>query len=166
MERKEVIENLLKEGATMTKNLKVRNVTVRPLENYVRLALTLDKPVKGMVQNEDGTTYEEEEVKVIFVSLYSIISLLKDNEDAAFAANYILENPNSVSVILSGATIDVISEPVAAGVAYTNPWSDNPEETIFDHDTVIQHVVKLDITGKIALIGLQKIAEKLLGLND
>ena len=119
-----------------------------------------------MVQNEDGTTYEEGEVKVIFVSLYSIISLLKDNEDAAFAANYILENPNSVSVILSGATIDVISEPVAAGVAYTNPWSDNPEETIFDHDTVIQHVVKLDITGKIALIGLQKIAEKLLGLNN
>lgn len=166
MERKEVIENLLKEGATMTKNLKIRNVTVRPLENYVRLGITLNKPVKGMITNDNGATYEEGEVKVIFVSLYSIISLLKDNEDAAFAANHILDNPTSVSVILSGATIDVISESVAAGVVYTNPWSSNPEETIFDHDTVIQHVVKLDITGKLAMKGLEKIADKLLGLDD
>lgn len=166
MERKEVIENLLKEGATMTKNIKVRNVTVTPLENYVRLGITLDKPVKGMIPNEDGTVYEEGETKIIFVSLYSIAALLKDNENAAFAVNHILTNPKSVSVILSGATIDVISEPVAAGVVYTNPWSSNPEETIFDHDCVIQHVVKLDITGKLAMRGLEKIADKLLGLDD
>lgn len=166
MERKEVIENLLKEGATMTKNIKVRNVTVTPLENYVRLGITLDKPVKGTIPNEDGTVYEEGETKIIFVSLYSIAALLKDNEDAAFAVNHILTNPKSVSVILSGATIDVISEPVAAGVVYTNPWSSNPEETIFDHDCVIQHIIKLDITGKLAMRGLEKIADKLLGLDD
>ena len=88
MEKKEIIAELLKNGGVQVKDLKVKNVTVTHCENYVRLGLTLNTPVKGMVTKDNGVTYEEGETNVIFVSLYSVTSLLKDNDDAAFAVNH------------------------------------------------------------------------------
>ena len=72
MEKKEVIAQLLKNGSKMVKDLQVKNVTVAPQENYVRLGLTLNTPVEGMVTKDNGITYEKGETKVIFVSLFSI----------------------------------------------------------------------------------------------
>lgn len=80
MEKKEVIAELLKNGATRVNGLKVRNVSVTRCENYVRVGLTLDKSVKGMVTKDNGVTHEEGETNVIFVSLYGITSILKDND--------------------------------------------------------------------------------------
>ena len=120
MEKKEIIAELLKNGGKSVKDLKVKNVTVTRCENYVRLGITLDKPVAGMV-TKDNVTYEEGETNVIFVSLYSITSLLKDDDNAAFAANHLTQHPEAMSVILSRAKIDIIQEPVTAGQEYKNP---------------------------------------------
>ena len=100
MEKKEIIAELLKNGGVSVKDLKVKNVTVTRCENYVRLGITLDRPVKGMVTKDNGVTYEEGETNVIFVSLYSITSLLKDDDDAAFAANHLVEHPDAMSIVL------------------------------------------------------------------
>ena len=98
----------------------------------------------------------------IFVSLFSIISLLKDNDDAAFAANHLTQHPEAMNVVLSRAKIDIIQEPVVAGQEYKNPWSDNTEATVFDHDTIINHIVELKLSD-FAVRKLDSLANALLG---
>ena len=163
MERKEIIAELLKNGGKSVKDLKVKNVTVTRCENYVRLGITLDKPVTGMVTKDNGVTYEEGETNVIFVSLYSITSLLKDDDNAAFAANHLVEHPDSMSIVLSRATLNIIQETVEAGTEYKNPWSDNAEATIFDHKTIITHVTDVTLSD-FAIRKLDRLADSLLGI--
>ena len=163
MERKEIIAELLKNGGKSVKDLKVKNVTVTRCENYVRLGITLDKPVTGMVTKDNGVTYEEGETNVIFVSLYSITSLLKDDDNAAFAANHLVEHPDSMSIVLSRATLNIIQETVEAGAEYKNPWSNNAEATIFDHKTIITHVIEINLSD-FAIRKLDRLADSLLGI--
>ena len=161
MEQKEVIAQLISNGAEPVRDLKVKNITVSQQENYVRIGITLDKPVKGYV-SADGITFEEGETKVIFVSLFSIISLLKDDDDAAFACNHLLKHPDSMSVVLNRATIDILQESVVSGEEYRNPWSENAEATVFDHDTIINHIIKIKLSD-FAIRKLDKLADSLLG---
>lgn len=144
MEKKEIINNLIKSGAEPVKGIKVKNITVTPQENYVRVALTLDTPVKGMV-NKDNK-WVEDTTNVIFVSTFSIVSTLKDNDDAAFAANHIIKYPDSLMVLLSRANIDIIQEHVAEGQEYKNPWSESAETTVFDHNTIINHITDIRLS--------------------
>lgn len=163
MEKKEIISELLKNGGKSVKDLKVKNVTVTHCENYVRLGITLDKPVMGMVTKDNGVTYEEGETNVIFVSLYSITSLLKDNDDAAFAANHLVEHPKAMSIVLSRASLNIIQETVEAGTEYKNPWSTNAEATVFDHKTIITHVTDVNLSD-FAVRKLDTLANSLLGI--
>lgn len=163
MEKKEIIAELLKNGGKNVKDLKVKNVTVTRCENYVRLGITLDKPVMGMVTKDNGVTYEEGETNVIFVSLYSITSLLKDNDDAAFAANHLVEHPEAMSIVLSRASLNIIQETVEAGTEYKNPWSTNAEATVFDHKTIITHVIDVTLSD-FAVRKLDRLADSLLGI--
>ena len=162
MEKKDVIATLLKKGGKSVKNLQVKNVTVVPQEKYVRVGLTLNESVEGMVTTDNGATYEKGETKVIFVSLFSIVSILKDNDDAAFAANHLIQHPEAMSVVLSRAKIDIIQEPVVAGEEYKNPWSDSTEATVFDHDTIINHIVDITLSD-FAVRKLDTLANNLLG---
>ena len=162
MEKKEIINGLLKNGAKEVKNLKVKNVTVTILENYTRLGLTLDTPVKGYVAQEDGT-FAEGETNVIFVSAFAVASVLKDNDDVAFAANHLVEHPEAMNVILSRAKIDIIQEPVVSGQEYRNPWSNNADNaTVFDHDTIINHMINITLSD-FAIRKLDTLADKMLG---
>lgn len=163
MEKKEIIAELLKNGGKSVKDIKVKNVTVTHCENYVRLGITLDKPVAGMVTKDNGVTYEEGETNVIFVSLYSITSLLKDDDNAAFAANHLVEHPDSMSIVLSRATLNIIQETVEAGTEYKNPWSNNAEATVFDHKTIITHVTDITLSD-FAIRKLDRLADSLLGI--
>ena len=163
MEKKEVIAQLLKNGSKMVKDLQIKNVTVAPQENYVRLGLTLNNPVEGMVTKDNGVTYEKGETKVIFVSLFSIISLLKDNDDAAFAANHLVEHPDAMSIVLSRASLNIIQETVEEGTEYKNPWSTSAEATVFDHKTIITHVTDVKLS-EFAIRKLDRLADSLLGI--
>ena len=164
MEKKSVIESLIKAGAKALKNLKVKGINVVPQENYVRVSLSVDKPVRGFVAQDDGT-YAEGESKVIFDSLFSIVAQLRDDENAAFAVNHILKNPESVTVLLSGATLTILQEDVASGQEYRNPWSDNADAavTTFDHDTIINHIIDMKMTDR-AYQMLDRLAMGILGL--
>ena len=164
MEVKEVVKALLEGGAKKISDVKVTNVTVKALNTYVRVALTLDKKVEGYVLNESDGTYSAGEVKVIFVSLYSLLSMLKQSEEAAFAANHVANHPESIGLILSGAKIDLIQQPVVAGEEYKNPWSDrsDAEATVFEHDTIINHVVSIEVS-KFGEKALDKLMDKMLG---
>ena len=163
MEKKEVIAQLLKNGGVQVKDLKVKNVTVTNCENYTRLALTLNTPVKGMVTKDNGITYEEGETKIIFVSLYSVTSLLKDNDDAAFAVNHLVAHPDAMSIVLSRASVNIIQEPIEEGQEYRNPWSENAEVTVFDHKTIINHITDITLSD-FAIRKMDRLADSLLGI--
>ena len=163
-EIKEVVAELIKNGATQVKGVTVKNVTVKVMDAYTRLGITIDKEVKGYRQNEAGE-YEEATTKVIFVSAYSIAALLKENDDAAFAANHLVTHPDAMGMILSRAKLDIIQQAVAAGEEYHNPFaSENSDSTVFDHDTIINHVVGIELSdfGKKRL---DKLADMMLGFN-
>lgn len=158
MTRKEVVNALIAAGNVAVKNLKVKSVSVKVEEEYTRLAITLDKPVRGFVQQADNT-YVEGETNVIFCSSYDIGSLLKDDENAAFAVNNLIANPDSFKVILSRAMLTVIPEKVEKEKEYVNPFASNQEKkVIFDHDVILHHVVDI----KLSDFGLMKLIDLLI----
>lgn len=147
MNKKEIIDSLIKNGAIKTTGLSVKNVTVTPFEEHVRIGITVDKDIKAYVQNPDTGIYEEGTSNIVFSSSFALASVIKDMPEAAFAANQIVANPNSLAVILSGAKIDIITEFAASGEEYSNPWSTKTDKvTTFTHDVYINHVVNIELS--------------------
>ena len=162
METKEIIAQLLKEGAKQIKDVKIKNVTVTPMDEYIRLGLTIDKEVDGYKAEEDGT-YTPSKVKFIFVSAFTIAALLKEDDDAAFAANHLLKHPDAMGMILSRAKITVVQQNVEEGTEYKNPFAgEDAQAVVFDHATIINHITDLELSdfGKTRL---DRLADKMLG---
>lgn len=162
MERKEIVAQLLKEGAKQIKDVTIKNVTVTPMEEYVRLGLTLDKEIDGYRADDNGE-YKEAKTNVIFVSAFTIAALLKDDDNAAFAANHLLKHPDALGMILSRAKITIVQEQVVKGQEYKNPFaSEDADTTMFDHDTIINHVITLTL-GEFGLKRLDRLADMMMG---
>ena len=157
----ETIAQLVKNGAKEVKNVTVKNVTVTPINVYVRLGLTLDKEVDGYKAEDDGT-YTPSKVKVIFVSAFTIAELLKEDDNAAFAANHLLKHPDALAMILSRAQINILQQPVKAGEEYKNPFNDNADATAFDHDVIINHITEIKLSD-FGMKRLDKLADMMLG---
>ena len=162
MNKKEIVAQLIKNGAKSVKGVVVRNVTVTPQNEYVRLGLTLNEEVDGYRENETGE-YELGKTNVIFVSTFAISSVLKDMDDAAFAANHLVNHPEAMGMILSRAKIDIVQQSVKANEEYRNPFaSEDSETTTFDHDLIINHVVNIELS-EFGIKRLDKLADKMLG---
>lgn len=166
MEKKVIVANLLKNVENkQVKNLKIKSVTVTEFDNYARLGLRLESKVKGYVSKEDGT-YELGETDTIFVSTYSVGSVLRDNDDVAFAVSTFNENPKSYAVILTGATVDILQQAVKAGEVYVNPFSSNQDTdgvAPTEHDMLINHITDIKLSKK-ALDRIDRMAMEMLGL--
>lgn len=157
----EIISELLKNGGKKVSDCVVRNINITPQENYTRVSLTLDKEIDGYVANGDGI-FEKGKTNIVFVSLYTIVSILKNNDKTCIIANEVLENPKALNVILSRAKIALIQEEVSAGTEYVNPWATNPEPKPLENDAIINHLI--DITpSEYALSKIDKYADSLLG---
>lgn len=166
MERKEIINQLIKDGAKSVKDLVVKNVTVTPQEKYVRVGLTLDKEVDGYVVKTDKSGNQEyvlDKTNLIFVSAFSIAAILRDNEDASFAANHCLNYPDTLCLVLNRAKINIVQESVAAETEYRNPFlSEDSDYSKFDHDVIINHLANIEISD-FGLKRLDKLADKMMG---
>lgn len=163
METKEIIEQLMKKGAKKVSDVTIKNVTITVMDEYTRLGLTLNKEVDGHKAKEDGT-YIPAKVKIIFVSAFSIASLLKENDDAAFAANHLIKHPDAMGMILSRANVDIIQQFVKEGEEYINPFSENANSTTFDHDVIINYVTNIKLSD-FGLKRLDRLADKMLGFE-
>lgn len=161
MEIKDFVAGVIKNGGNTVKVV-VKNVNVTTFENYVRLGLTLDKPIKGYVAQEDGT-YKLGETKVVFISLFSITAIMKQKDDISFVANHLLANPQAAQVLLSNAKIDLVQQPVKAGESYINPFSETANEVVFDRDTIINHLIDFSLTDR-AMALVDKLALSLMGI--
>ena len=157
---KELIASLVKQGATTAKAI-VFNVNVSILENYTRVAFTLKNNVKGYVSQEDGT-YKLEDTKVIFVSMYSLMALLKQKE-LGFVANQLQNNPAAALVLFAGSKLELLQQEVKQGETCVNPFSENANEVTFDHKTIITNVVNFELTEKAQDL-VDRLALKLMGI--
>lgn len=161
MDTKKVISQLMAvETNNVVKDLVVRNINVTECETYNRVAITLDKPVKAMVAQEDGS-YIEGKSNIIFVGNYSIVGALRENDDVAFAGNHLIQHPKALNVVLSGAKISIIQEAVTAGQEYTNPFSNNTAPTVVQHDSFYNHIFNIHLSA-FGLKMLDKLAEKMM----
>ena len=163
MNNKEIVNEMLKNGAKQIANITVKNVTVKQMDAYTRLGLSLDTEVDGYRADENGE-YQEAKTNIIFVSSYAIASVLKDDNNAAFAANHLVNHPDALGIILSRATITVVQQTVAADEEYVNPFASNGEATVFGHPTVINHVVDIKLSD-FCLKKLDRLADLMLGFE-
>lgn len=161
-EKKDVIERLLKNGAKQVKDVTVKNVHIAVEPTYVRVSMTLDKSVDGYMFNEESGEYEAGKTNVVFVSLFSLVTAIKDNQSIAFLANRLLKNPEGAEVLLSYCKIDMVQEYVHEDDEYYSPWTGEFKQVI-QHDSVFNHVVSIELS-KDMLDMIPMIKLKMLGL--
>ena len=151
---------LRKNGAS--ENVTIVNVTVTSLDKWTRIALTLNSEVNGAVSDSEGN-FSIGKTRVIFISLYSILGLLKNTDETLAIASHIANHPTALQVILVGAKIELIQQEVKAHSTYTNFFTGEESEHDYDHDSIFNHIVSIDFTEK-SRRAIERIEDKLLGL--
>lgn len=160
----QVVAELLAKGCAKITSLRVRSSIVTPKDNYVMVSLSLECAIPGYVSDDDGV-FTKGETAIVFASSYSIASVLKDSDETAWAANQLIQNPKGLEVILAGSKIDIVQEEVAADEIYKNPFaSSDSEGTALGHDTIINHVVKIEICPKAKQM-LNMLAMNMMGIG-
>ena len=161
---KQVVAELLAKGCNKITGLRVRSSIVTPKDNYVMVSLSLERGIPGYVSDGEGV-FAKGETATVFASSYSIASVLKDSDETAWAANQLIQNPKGLEVILAGSKIDIVQEEVAADEIYKNPFaSSNSEGAALGHDTIINHVVKIEICPKAKQM-LNMLAMNMMGIG-
>lgn len=158
----EAVAALRKSGANEVKDLRVMNVTVTDCNSWTRIALTLDKEVGGFVADDEGN-YSKGTTHVVFLSLYTVVGVLKNTDDTMAIASYVVNHPTALQVLLSGATITLLQQEVGANATYTNPFTEEECQHESDHDSIFNYIASIAFTDK-ALHNVEKIEDKLLGL--
>lgn len=161
---KQVVAELLAKGCNKIAGIRVRSSIVTPKDNYVMVSLRLERGIPGYVSDGEGV-FTKGETATVFASSYSIASVLKDNDETAWAANQLIQNPKGLEVILAGAKIDLVQEEVAADEIYKNPFSSSDVDgQPLGHDTIINHVVKIEICQKAKQM-LNMLAMNMMGIG-
>ena len=161
---KQVVAELLAKGCNKIAGIRVRSSIVTPKDNYVMVSLSLERGIPGYVSDGEGV-FTKGETATVFASSYSIASVLKDNDETAWAANQLNQNPKGLEVILAGAKVDLVQEEVAADEIYKNPFSSSDVDgQSLGHDTIINHVVKIEICQKAKQM-LNMLAMNMMGIG-
>lgn len=158
----EGVAALRKSGAKEVKDLRIMNVTVTDCDSWTRIALTLDKEVDGFVADEEGN-YSKGTTRVVFLSLYSIASVLKNTNDTLAIASYVVNHPTALQILLSGATITLLQQEIGANATYVNPFTEEETEHDADHDSIFNYIASVALSDK-GNRAIEKIEDKLLGL--
>lgn len=165
MDTQKVLSQLMavKENESV-KDVVVRNINTKDMSTWTRVSVTLNKPVKSYVADEETGEYVIGTSNVIYVSTFSLIAAMRENSDLAFAGNHLIEHPTAIGVVFSGATIDVILEKVTEGQEYKNPFSDNAVDSIIEHDNYFAHIHNIRLSER-GLKMIDRIADKMLGFD-
>ena len=156
----DAVASLRKAGAT-SENVTIMNVTVKDCDKWTMIVLTLDKDVMGYVADENGE-YRKGTTRVVFLSLYSIASVLKNTDDTRAIASYVVDHPTALQILLSSAKCELLQEEIAANATYTNHFTGEEVENESDHDSIFNHMVSVTLSDK-GLRAVEKIEDKLLG---
>lgn len=157
----DAVASLRKAGAK-SETVTIVNVTVTDCTNWTRIALTLNREVDGAVSDTEGN-WTMGKTRVIFLSLYSILGLLKNTDDTLAVASYIANHPTALQVVLVGAKCELLQQEVKAHAIYVNAFTGEETEHDYDHDSLFNHLVSIEFTDK-GQRAIEKIEDKLLGL--
>lgn len=163
-----IIKNLVADGAKRLNGLKVKNVNFTDMsdqgKDYIMVSFTLCNKVPGYVMDEETNTFKEGLTNIVYTSLYAIAGAIKEDENIAWLANHLLNNPQILPLLFAGSTVDVIQQNIPAGKEYKNPFTtrENVEPQVFDHNTIINNVIKFNL-GKSGNIAASRLMDKLLG---
>ena len=152
----------LRKSGAKSETVTICNVTVTDCKNWTRIGLTLNREVDGAVSDEEGN-WSFGKTRVIFVSLYSILGLLKNTDDTLAITGHIADNPTALQVILIGAKTELLQQEVKAHATYVNAFTGEETEHDSDHDSLFNHLVSVEFTDK-GKRAIEKIEDKLLGL--
>lgn len=157
----DAVATLRKSGAN-SEHVTIMNVTVTDCGNWTRIGLALNREVNGAVTDSEGN-FSIGKTRFVFISLFSILDLLKNTEETLAITSYIANHPSALQVILVGAKCEVLQQEVKAHSTYTNFFTDEESEHDYDHDSIFNHIVSIDFTEK-SRRAIEKIEDKLLGL--
>lgn len=164
----DIVRQLLKDGASINKGVTVRTVSFGNSNitdtDHFNVYLTLDQPVKGFRQTDDGN-WEETTTNVIRISLYTATAIVKTIPEAAFMAKSLETNPKALMVLFAGMTCDVLQQFVQADSDYLNPFSQREEIAPYhmEHDSYYYHVSNV-VLGTFAKGMLSQAALAILGV--
>ena len=161
---KDVIKELLAGGARRFNGLRIKNVKYSEEDNYTRVTLVVHPPIPGMVSDDDGVTWHPGKTNNIFTSNYALAGMLKEDEDKAWLAEALVDNPAAFNIIMNGGLVDIVQQTIPAGTPYKNPFSTREDavETTFDHDVIINYVVNI-VLGKAGQRYADILAVKMMG---
>lgn len=158
----DIIDKLLKDKTNRAyRGLMVKNVIKKDGdEDYTRVTLVINSSIPGYVPEDDGT-YKRGTTSNIYTTSYAIAAVLKQNEDTAMMGNYVVNHPEIIPILLSGATISVIQTDVKEGEEYYNPFStrENAEPYIGQHDFIVNNIYSLKL-GKMGERYIDKLLDK------
>lgn len=163
MEVMNVVSEMLRNGANRINDLRVSNVTVTPMESYVRLSIKVDKPVPGYVADTTTGEMVKGEKDLIFVSTFAICSVLRNDDNTATIVDHLISNPNGLKLILQGAKIDIIQQEIKKDDEYHNPFSSSNDTTKMTHDCIITDVINVKLSAS-ADKWIDKIKDAMLGI--
>lgn len=139
---KQIIKDLIKNGWSTKKNLRIRNIVITPKEGYHMLTFVVEPPVPGFVNDGDGN-YTEGVTNNIYSSTFAVSGVLKETEDLGWLAQNIIAKPKLANHIFTGGQVDVIFKKVLEGEEFVNPFSNNAEPQEMEHDTYIYYITNL-----------------------
>lgn len=158
----DIIDRLLKDKTNRAyRGLMVKNVIKKDGdEDYTRVTLVINSSIPGYIPQEDGS-YKRGVTSNIYTTSYAIAAVLKQNEDTAMMGNYVVNHPEIIPILLSGAIINVIQTDVKEGVEYYNPFTtrENAEAYIGQHDFIVNNIYALKL-GKMGERYIDKLLDK------
>lgn len=162
----EICQEAVKNGGKIVKSVKIEDAVVSiddaAEDKPVQVTIKFEEPcVKAFVANEDGV-FEEKVVDYIVVRTYAISGLFKKARKG-YLGRYIVRKPTALELLLPGAEVDILQQPLAANTWYYNPFSTKETTTArrYATDRIINNVVGIvfDAQGKRQI---EKIEDKLL----
>ena len=162
----EICQEAVKNGGKIVKSVKIEDAVVSiddtAEDKPAQVTIKFEEPcVKAFVANEDGV-FEEKVVDYIVVRTYAISGLFKKARKG-YLGRYIVRKPTALEVLLPGAEVDILQQPLPANQWYYNPFSTKETTTArrYATDRIINNVVGIvfDAQGKRQI---EKIEDKLL----
>lgn len=162
----EICQEAVKNGGKIVKSVKIEDAVVSiddaAEDKPAQVTIKFEEPcVKAFVANEDGV-FKEKVVDYIVVRTYAISGLFKKARKG-YLGRYIVRKPTALELLLPGAEVDILQQPLAANHWYYNPFSTKETTTArrYATDRIINNVVGIvfDAQGKRQI---EKIEDKLL----
>lgn len=146
--KKEIVEQMLKEGATEFTRTITAISTYKDEKGRNKFCISLDKPVAGYKADDNGD-FEEGEVYTIHVFVSNFVAIMAETDGMNRLSGHIKRNPEDANLIFPGVKVKGLCEPVQKSNPddpedrYTNPWVDDAEPTLVKHDNIFHHLVSM-----------------------